>query len=189
MTDFQKQLVEEHLYLVPMMVSAMTRSYSQLSKEESEELTQIGCLALCRAAVYCDPDRDFAPYAKTAIRHAIYDYWRQCRWQKEHCCSLDELLSNNQDSGYEQYLAIPAYEAQTEQEGLASCYLAYLDVLSSKSSTSIQKGIATLQLQQQGYKSTELARLYGVPANHIRAWQSKARKKLQQDQELYALLA
>ena len=78
---------------------------------------------------------------------------------------------------------------QPEAETIAASSSAYLEVLSEQNSTVIQKGIAALCLQQQGYKSTDLAKLYGVPANHVRAWQSKARKKLKQDQELYALLA
>lgn len=33
------------------------------------------------------------------------------------------------------------------------------------------------------------SKIYGVPSNHVRAWQSKVRKQLRQDRELYALLA
>lgn len=72
MTNLEKQLAEDHLDLVPLMVSALTRSCPNLPCDESEELTQVGYLALCRAAMNYDHNRPFEPYAKTAIRHAIF---------------------------------------------------------------------------------------------------------------------
>mgnify|MGYP000244740750 CR=1 FL=1 len=44
-------------------------------------------------------------------------------------------------------------------------------------------------LQQKGYTNQEISKHYGVPMNHVRAWQSKARKYLQQDTKLYTLLS
>ena len=38
----QKQLVTTHLSLVPRMVRALTRSFSHLSQDEFDELTQTG---------------------------------------------------------------------------------------------------------------------------------------------------
>ena len=190
MTESEKQLAEKHLNLVPQIVSSMTRAYSNLSAEEYEELTQIGYLALCRAATHYDTGRSFEPYAKVTIRHAIYDYWRTCRRQKELCCSLEELLTDDTGEINNQiFLQKQSACQQTEATALAAYSATYLAALTEQSSTVIQKGIAALRLQQQGYRSTDLAKLYGVPANHVRAWQSKARKKLKQNQELYALLA
>lgn len=190
MTTWEKQLAEKHLNLVPQMVAAMTRSYSNLSVDESEELTQTGYLALCRAAMNYNTSLPFEPYAKAAIRHAIYDYWRSCRQQKKFCCSLEELLTDDAGETNNQiFLQEQSSCQQTEAAALAAYSSAYLEELAAQSSTAVQKGIAALHLQQQGYRSTDLARLYGVPANHVRAWQSKARKKLKQNQELYALLA
>ena len=70
----QKQLVTAHLSLVPRMVRSLTRSLSHLSKDEFDELTQTGYLALCNAAMKCSPTQPFPPYARAAIRNAIYDY-------------------------------------------------------------------------------------------------------------------
>ena len=66
--------------------------------------------------------------------------------------------------------------------------LEHLTQLGTGQSSTIQKGIVALYLQQQGYTSFDLAKHYQVPANRVRAWQSKARKLLQQDDALYALL-
>lgn len=174
MTNDEKQLAEQYLHLVPQMVSALTRSYSNLSIDETEELTQAGYLALCRSAMNCRSDRPFAPYAKAAIRHAIYDYWRDYRRRSQHFCSLDAMLEKKS-------------EAETyTQSGECS---KFWHLPEEQNSGILKKGLIALRMQQQGYKSTDLAKVYGVPPNHIRAWQSKARKLLKENEELYALLA
>ena len=141
----QKQLVEKSMDLVPIMIRSMTRTAAYVTEEEQQELCQIGYLALCRSAVGFEEGRSFQPYAKTIIRHAIFD---------------------------------------TNQTLL----LEHLTQLGTGQSSTIQKGIVALYLQQQGYTSFDLAKHYQVPANRVRAWQSKARKLLQQDDALYALL-
>lgn len=188
MTEFEKQLAEKHMDLVPRMVTALTRSYSNLSLSESEELMQVGYLALCRAAMNYNAERPFAPYAKAAIRYAIYDYWRDCKRRNEWFCSLDAMLEKETDP-YDKKTAAAAFEPETETQTCSSEYMAFLQLLEQQHDGILQKGIIALRMQQQGYKSTDLAKVYGVPPNHIRAWQSKARKILKQNKELYALLA
>ena len=51
----QKQLVTAHLSLVPRMVRSLTRSFTYLSQDEFDELTQTGYLALCNAAMNAAP--------------------------------------------------------------------------------------------------------------------------------------
>lgn len=190
MNQKQKQLVKEHLDLVPRMVRALTRSYSHLSKDEYEELTQTGYLALCHAAVKCNPAKAFAPYAKTAIRNAVYDYWRDSGKRKNAFCSLDALLTTEDGEPYEPlFTLLKGNTSSPEQTMLSQASGIYLEELERTSSNPVRKGIASLRLQQSGYTSTELAAIYGVSPNHVRAWQSRARKQLKQDHELYALLA
>lgn len=190
MTNDEKQLAEQYLHLVPQMVSALTRSYSNLSMDETEELTQAGYLALCRSAMNYRTGRPFAPYAKAAIRHAIYDYWRDCRRRSQRFCSLDAMLEKKSEPDF--IRTVPsalgtASEAETRnQSGECS---KFWHLLEEQNSGILKKGLIALRMQQQGYKSTDLAKVYGVPPNHIRAWQSKARKLLKENEELYALLA
>ena len=189
MTPAQKQLAEDHMHLVPSMIHALTRSYGQLSSEEREELTQNGYLALCRAAMNYDNGRSFRIYAQVVIKHAIYDYWRTCNKHQKWCCSLDALLYHEDDDSWEQ----PFFEStdcpSPEQDTQQTLVSEYLRLVSQQSCDMIQKGIASLLLTQKGYTSSDIARLYDVPSNRVRAWQSKAKKKLQQSQELYALLS
>lgn len=190
MTDTQRQLTESYLYLVPRMVSALTRSYAPLSDTERDDLIQTGSLALCRAAINYDGKRPFKTYAQVVIRHAIYDYWRTDAKHTEHCCSLDALLTNAGGDIWEHNLAPEDHrQSPTEDNALSAAASTYLFKLESENCPMIGKGIASLRLQQHGYSSKDLAKIYGVPANRVRAWQSKAREKLQKDKELYALLA
>lgn len=190
MTDTHRQLTETYLYLVPRMVSALTRSYTSLSDMERDDLIQTGSLALCRAAINYDGRRSFKTYAQVVIKHAIYDYWRAAAKQKEHCCSLESMLTNADGDTWESNLVTEdPWNSLTEEDALSSAAFMYLHKLESENCPMIGKGIASLRLQQNGYSSLDLAKHYGVPANRVRAWQSKARKLLQKDDELFALLA
>ena len=92
----QKQLVEKSMDLVPIMIRSMTRTAAYVTEEEQQELCQIGYLALCRSAVGFEEGRSFQPYAKTIIRHAIFDYWRKIARDRSMLCSLDEARKRTQ---------------------------------------------------------------------------------------------
>jgi RNA polymerase sigma factor (sigma-70 family) len=190
MNDEQKQLVTAHLSLVPRMIRSLTRSFTHLSRDEFDELTQTGYLALCNAAMKCSPAQPFLPYARAAIRNAIYDYWRDCGKRKNAFCSLDAILTSEDGSTYEpEFMLLKADTLSPEQAVMSKESSSYLKRLECAGSNYLKKGLISLRLQQNGYTSTEVAKIYGVPSNHVRAWQSKARKHLREDQELYALLA
>ncbi len=190
MNDEQKQLVTAHLSLVPRMIRSLTRSFTHLSRDEFDELTQTGYLALCNASMKCNPTQPFLPYARAAIRNAIYDYWRDCGKRKNAFCSLDAILTSEDGSTYEpEFMLLKADTLSPEQAVLSRESASYLKRLECAGSNYLKKGIISLRLQQNGYTSAEVAKIYGVPSNHVRAWQSKARKHLREDQELYALLA
>ena len=189
MSPFEKQLVEDHLYLIPIMINALTRS-CRLSYDEKEELTQISSFALCKAAMRYDKNYSFKSYAQTSIRNAIYDYWRKTKMQREHFCSLDSLMNeDNEENHGNILLRHDMQESSTEQKAMGSLSYEYLKYLEDSNCGIIKKGIASLILQQNGYTSTDLATICQVPSNHIRAWMSKARKELKENQELYELLA
>lgn len=185
----QKQLVEKSMDLVPIMIRSMTRTAAYVTEEEQQELCQIGYLALCRSAVGFEEGRSFQPYAKTIIRHAIFDCWRKIARDRSMLCSLDEASSEDEHLHYRDLFSYE--DTQTthpEKDTNQTLLLEHLTQLGTGQSSTIQKGIVALYLQQQGYTSFDLAKHYQVPANRVRAWQSKARKLLQQDDALYALL-
>ena len=187
MTPRQRQLAEEYMDLVPRMVYALTKGFS-LSSDQRRELCQTGYLALCRAAVSCRDGYDFPPYANTAIRNAIYDSWRHEIREKERLFPLPEDQPDP-------FCKEPGLSAPEEGPDAFSLSLkdteagAYLETLKASQCSTIQKGIEALCFQMEGYSSKELSAHYRAPANHIRAWQSKARRFLAQDATLCALLS
>lgn len=51
-------------------------------------------------AVGFEEGRSFQPYAKTIIRHAIFDYWRKIARDRSMLCSLDEASSEDEHLHY-----------------------------------------------------------------------------------------
>lgn len=189
MTDIERKLTEDHLSIVAKVIQTLTCGCRYVSYDERQDLLQIGNLALCKAAMNYDGNRPFETYAKVVIRNAIYDYWRSLQKERTYTCSMDAIADNETDTSYQQLLAdISSLQNWEQEHNLRSIY-EYLQTLQNVNCTTIKKGIQALLLQQNGYTSQEISKHYGVPASHVRAWKSKARKYLQQDATLYTLLS
>lgn len=189
MTDIERKLTEDHLSIVAKVIQTLTCSCRYVSYDERQDLLQIGNLALCKAAMNYDGNRPFETYAKVVIRNAIYDYWRSLQKERTYTCSMDAIADNETDTSYQQLLADTSSLQNWEQEHNLRSIYEYLQTLQNVNCTTIKKGIQALLLQQNGYTSQEISKHYGVPASHVRAWKSKARKYLQQDATLYTLLS
>ena len=185
MTDDERRLTEEYLYLVPEMVKKLTTRCAYVSYDEQQDLMQAGNLALCKAAMNYDNTRPFAVYARVAIRNAIYSYWRKLQKERKYTCSM--YASSEFDM--EHLLVDQKTELWQEQCMNQEPIYKHLQSLEAGSCNTLRKGIHALLLQQKGYTNQEISKHYGVPMNHVRAWQSKARKYLQQDTKLYTLLS
>ena len=189
MTDIERKLTEDHLSTVAKVIQTLTCGCRYVSYDERQDLLQIGNLALCKAAMNYDGNRPFETYAKVVIRNAIYDYWRSLQKERTYTCSMDAIADNETDTSYQQLLADTSSLQNLEQEHNLRSIYEYLQTLQNVNCTTIKKGIQALLLQQNGYTSQEISKHYGVPASYVRAWKSKARKYLQHDATLYALLS
>ena len=185
MTDDERRLTEEYLYLVPEMVKKLTTRCAYVSYDEQQDLLQAGNLALCKAAMNYDNTRPFAVYARVAIRNAIYSYWRKLQKERKYTCSM--YASSEFDM--EPLLVDQKTELWQEQCMNQEPIYKHLQSLEARSCNTLRKGIHALLLQQKGYTNQEISKHYGVPMNHVRAWQSKARKYLQQEFFLWSSLA
>ena len=186
MTDIERKLTEDHLSIVAKVIQTLTCGCRYVSYDERQDLLQIGNLALCKAAMNYDGNRPFETYAKVVIRNAIYDYWRSLQKERTYTCSMDAIADNETDTSYQQLLADTSSLQNWEQEHNLRSIYEYLQTLQNVNCPTIKKA---LLLQQNGYTSQEISKHYGVPASHVRAWKSKARKYLQQDATLYTLLS
>lgn len=179
-------LVEKNLHLVTKVIRGLSISNSSMPEMNADELYQVGCLALCKAAMRFDDGRPFEPYAKTVIRNALLDQYRLAMRYHQRTCSLSETLTDTDEISFETLLR--SGTGNPESEICETETDAYLMMLEKQNTGIMSKGIATLLLTAKGYNSTDIAQHFGVPANHIRAWKSKAAAKLRCDKQLYALL-
>lgn len=169
----QKQLVEEHLYLVERMVKRHNRIYGKAPALEWEDLYQTGCLALCRAAQHCDLRLPFAPYACRAIRNALIDY------------SIQNSRYHQMHGPLEDFLEIPDSNPLDPQQLLQETEI--LEILKNKQQNStgvVRKGIYSLVRKSMGFSSADISKDFQVSSNLVRAWMSLAAKKLREDTEL-----
>lgn len=105
---------------------------------------------MCRSAVGFEEGRSFQPYAKTIIRHAIFDYWRKIARDRSMLCSLDEASSEDEHLHYRDLFSYE--DTQTthpEKDTNQTLLLEHLTQLGTGQSSTIQKGIVALYLQQQ----------------------------------------
>lgn len=189
LTDSQIRLVEQHLHLVGKTICHKLYASPNDIDMDRDELQQVGNLALCMAAIHYDNERPFTPYAKTVIRNALYDHCRKARQKKEMFCSLDRTAAvdmPNDDGSRTSYLdLVPSHEPDLQKE---KELFDYLKELEDKASGIHRKGIHAMRLNLAGYNSVEISKIFGVKPNLVRAWMSKAAKKLRKNETLYQLL-
>lgn len=170
------ELVEENLGLVIQVIKDLVRGVNQIGIFTYEDLIQIGRVGLCKAALsYNPPKAKFGTYAYTVIRNEIFDALEYASVRRTHEASDDfETVMST----------IPVYDDPFEERiGLE----ALLNTLQSKTTGIISKGIRALRLNADGMSYKEIGELFGVTANNVTAWASKARKYLSTNPEILAL--
>ena len=168
----QKALVEEHLYLVDQVIKyEFFVSYTNVEMN-IEDLTQMGRLALCKAALKYDSKRSFAPFAKTVIRNALFDYARRLKLQNQIFCCINE----------ETEASMSYHQEYSEAEH-------YLKQLEENSSGAHRRGLYALRMNLDGYTAVDLSKIFGVTPSAVGFWLRNSRESLRTDSDLYQLLS
>ena len=130
-----------------------------------EDLFQIGCIGLCKAAV-TDKGGCFSTYAYRLIWNEI----------------CDELIRTTRLTLREQTAEVPELLTSADQTGpdlLACCDLRHaLEQAKSMAGGVTAKGIRCLELTVQGYSSQEIGKIMKAEAATVRMWMTKARRFL-----------
>lgn len=166
----QRRKVEENIGLVHKVISDKVHGPYQLGMYSREDLFQIGCIGLCKAAA-TDKGGCFSTYAYRLIWNEICDAL-VCSARKGNREMAVEVLpetgayhgNDNKD------LQISLQNILKEAEGIVPA--------------STGKGIRAMLLMEKGYTSREIGKQLGVKANLVCAWVSKARKYLREQTEL-----
>ncbi|TCL65878.1 RNA polymerase sigma factor (sigma-70 family) [Hydrogenispora ethanolica] len=113
LTAGQQKTVEDNMPLVWYVLKKYFPKHCT-----NEDVFQIGCLGLCRAAAKFDPERGvaFSTYAAVCIISEIRHYFRESH---RHVWRFETESTDDLESGYYQLPAV----LDTENEALANCNL------------------------------------------------------------------
>lgn len=184
MTEYQRELVVEYLYLIDQVLRRRIR-VNGYPMQTYDDFYSVGCEALCRAAMTYRPESgEFAPFASVMIYHAMIDH---CRKQNRNARFASDLPVDTDNEGIcLQYMS--TYDLDVEEsiaqktvaKAVADCKARYDGVA--------RRGVESLQLKSLGYSSREIADRYGTSVNNVNAWISRARAKLLRDPVFLAAL-
>lgn len=163
LSEEMQRKVEENLGLVHKVINDKVHGPYQLGIYSQDDLFQIGCIGLCKAAA-TDKGGNFSTYAYRLI-------WNQI------CDAL--IYSTRRQTNETTYDATPftAERDETDIElGIAIDQALEKAKLDAPPST--VKGIDAIRLMSQGYTCKEIGEQMGATDKVVTAWISKARKFL-----------
>lgn len=170
LNEKEKQLVEDNLNLVHKVINDKVKCIDLISAYTREDLFQIGCIGLCKAAA-TDKGGCFSTYAYRLIWNEICDalITNTRKWSREITTDMKE--DKCQDIRYDYG------------------FIALLNKLSRNVSATRKKGIYAIMWMDQGYSAREIGDVYEVKANLVTAWISKAKSYLRSCEELKCYLS
>lgn len=171
----QQNKVEENMGLVGKVIKDRVHGLDRNGIFTYEDLYQIGCIGLCKAAATDRGTGSFSTYAYRLIWNEI----------------CDALIAGNKRQAHEiltdEELPCPLHSEE------ASGSIDRLDVQSAlghafdTAPNGIKKGIRAVLLMEAGYSSSDAGHVLGLPANSVRALASKARAYLRAQPDFCAL--
>lgn len=172
LTSDQQCVANENIGLVGKVIKDKVHGMDQLGVYTYDDLFQIGCIGLCKAA-YSDKGGCFSTYAYRLI------------WNEICSALIYATRRTNMEALTDQeiYPTMP-HEMDIDQ---VSDIDAILDRALRESHGVTAKGIEALRLSAEGYTSKEIGAKMGASPNNVTAWISKARKFLRARPEIYAL--
>ncbi len=184
MTEYQRALVEQHLSVVDWVIRCRI-NVSSRPLLTYEDFYQIGCEALCHAAMNYDQQKgSFEVFGSRYVYNAMIDH---CRKQNGAAArSVNLLIDEDGDADLFQFGSeIPDYDAIVFGRQLRKC----LSACKSRYSGVALRGIEAIELKNLGFSTREIANQYGTTVNNVNAWISRARSKLRNDPELQTLFS
>ena len=166
LTKEQREKVEANMGLVGKVIQDCVHTLDKGCIYDYNDLFQIGCIGLCKAAQTDQPGHKvaFSTYAYLLVRNEIYTQLeyatRRGREQAELPCGVEDR--------------------DLEQAESCAALMALLDRAEAEATGVTLKGIQAIRLLADGYSNREIGERFGVPANHVTAWVAKARRMIAQ---------
>lgn len=178
MNTQQQELVEKHLYLVRNTVLGTISINESIQGLGYDDLYQTGCEALCHAALKYreDAGASFPTFAGTVIKNRLISHCRKVTKTQGPLEYMDAPQTSGSDLTFADTLPDKDYHALSDTDTFF-----FLSEAGKRYSGVAGKGIDALALKCRGHTGVEIAALYGVSANHVAAWISRASQKLRKD--------
>lgn len=169
--EYQRK-VEENLGLVHKVIKDKVHGPYQLGIYSREDLFQIGCIGLCKAAA-TDKGGNFSTYAYRLIWNQICDAlsYSTRRQANETTCDVIPYTTETNDTDIELGIAIGQAMEKAIQDAPPST----------------AKGIEAIRLMSEGYTCREIGARMGATDKLVTAWISKARKFLKARKDILDL--
>lgn len=159
--------------LVGAVIKDHVKNIDKIGLFTYDDLFQIGCLGLIKAAATYKPDAKFSTYAYKIIHNDIFSALAYATVRRRH-----ESISDD---------AVGATLSEDKFDEVTDLF----DILAAAKARAtgvVAKGIDALILMVDGYTCREIGELMGgVSANNITAWISKARAFLKNDPNIIAV--
>lgn len=181
-----EMMFEENKNLIYTAINTYVKCAGKYGINDYDDLFQIGSIGLWKAVQKYDESKGkFSSFAVPVIRNQLFNALRDAG-QTGNTTSLDEGWEEewtdvNTELAYDTIQDIS--DSVTMNEGLG-----ILDSCAEKYGGIAGKGVQALKLKVLGYDCNDIAEMFGVEANTITAWMSRARKKLQKEPALLRLL-
>ena len=183
MTEYQCKVVEENLEIVDRVIRCKIK-INGMVLQTYEDFYQIGCEALCKAAICYDPELGpFYPLGSRFVFNAIIDH---CRKQNKDSSFYADLVDENGDNDF-LIDSVPVDDAVDDVIYGQEVWAAFTKC-KEKYTGIILRGMEALELKSLGYTTREIADRYDTTINSVNAWISRARANLKMDPEFLAAI-
>lgn len=162
MTAQQQKKVEENMGLVGKVIHDKVHGIGQYSAYSYDDLFQIGCIGLCKAAM-TDRGGCFSTYAYRLIWNEICDELIRATRLIQNEQPMEDVKSMHfisSDPADDCNLRLIMEQAKKQAKGVTA------------------KGIYCLELTAEGYTSQEIGAIMNAEAATVRMWMTKARRFL-----------
>ena len=164
LTAEQQKKVEQNIRLVQKVINDKVHGPYQLGIYTYDDIFQIGCIGLCKAAV-TDKGGTFSTYAYRLIWNEICDALIYSTRRQTTELSSDTIPLVVEEP------TISIADVATQLDVQAA-----LKAAKQEASPCVVKGIDAMFQMTKGRSSKEIGNEFGVSANLVCAWVSKARK-------------
>ena len=172
----QQLKVEENMGLVGRVIKDRVHGIGQSGMMDYDDLFQIGCIGLCKAAASDKGTGAFSTYAYRLIWHEI----------------CDQLIKQNRTSGREQLREADAISVSSERVIIDPAerfeIKSLLQAATDHPGEVIGQGIRALRLSADGYTSREVGEMMSAQPGTVRMWMTKARRYMQVQSEIQAVM-